>query len=105
MTTPRNQPSINVPAPFWGGQADVIPAQEFVPTAINTADHDFMANDGVRPRALFVNNSGTTLQTLTVRGENDSVDAPFICGPGGTLLPISPRYIRMHTTLTVNALR
>ena len=100
MTTP----SIDQPAPFWGVQADVIPAQRFEPVVI-TAGHDFMANDGVRPRALFVNNSGTTLQTLTVRGEVDATDAPFICGPGGTLLPISPRYIRAHATLTVNALR
>ena len=105
MTTPRDQASINVPAPFWGVPADVIPAQEFVPVTI-TSGHDFMANTGdVRPRALWVNNSGTTLQTLVVRGENDSADASFICGPGGTLLPISPRYICRHTVLTVNALR
>ena len=98
--------SIDQPAPFWGVQADVIPAQEFAPVAINTADHDFMANTGdVRPRSLWVNNSGTSLQTLVVRGENDSADASFICGPGGTLLPISPRYIRTHTVLTVVALR
>ena len=87
--------------PFgYGGPANVIPAQDLEPIAI-ASDHTFT---GVRPRALWVNNSGTSLQTLVVRGEPNTADASFICGPGGTLLPISPEIIRSHATLTVVAL-
>lgn len=96
-----------MPTPMpWGLPADVIPSQSFVDVDISSADHDFVGSggDGVRPRALWVNNSGTSLQTLVCRGEPDSADASFICGPGGTLVPISPRYIRSHSTLTVVAL-
>ena len=97
-----------MPTPMpWGIPADVIPSQSFVPVTISGASgHDFVGSggDGIRPRALWVNNSGTSLQTLVVRGEDDSADADFICGPGGTLVPISPRYIRQHATLTVVAL-
>ena len=97
-----------MPTPFgFGGSAVLIPAQSFVPVDITGASgHDFVGagGDGVRPRALYVNNPGTSLQTLVVRGEPDSVDASFVCGPGGTHLPISPRYIRQHTVLTVVAL-
>ena len=96
-----------MPTPMpWGLPADVITSQSFVGVPISAADHDFVGSggDGIRPRALWVNNSGTSLQTLVVRGEDDSADADFICGPGGTLVPISPRYIRMHGTLTVVAL-
>ena len=88
--------------PFgYGGPANLIPAQSFQMVDISAADHTF---SGVRPRSLYVNNPGTSLQTLVVRGESDSADASFVCGPGGNPLSISPQIIRTHGTLTVVAL-
>lgn len=79
---------------------------------VTTTSEDFAAVDitsaytfsPTRPRAVIVNNPGSSLQTLLCRAEGATADSPFICGPGATMLPISPLTIQAHATLTVVAL-
>ena len=65
-----------------------------------TSDHTFTD----QPRAIIVNNAGTSLQTLVSRAEGHTADASIVCGPGATVLPISPEIIRANANLTVVAL-
>ena len=88
---------MSTPFPY-ANPPEVISSERFRPVAI-TSDHTFA---GTRPRALWVNNSSaTTLRTLSCRAEGETADADFICGPGGTLIQISPLIIRANANLTV----
>lgn len=79
---------------------------------VTTTSEDFEAVDitsahtftGTRPRAIIANNPGASLQTLLLRAEGKTADAPVICGPGATLIPVSPLTIQAHATITVVAL-
>ena len=90
-----------MPNPYINTNTPTVVCSYFYEDVTITSDHTF-ANI---PRAVYVNNATTALHTLTVKPEGTGhSDATFVCGPGGTLLPIAPEIVRANSNLTIVAL-
>ena len=87
--------------PYMNSNTPTIVPSYFFENVTITSDYTF----ATLPRAIYVNNAGTSLQTLTVKPEGARLsDTTFVCGPGGQLLPIAPEIVRANANLTIAAL-